>query len=148
LKKAKRIPNGIIEGTLDDPLIVLDDLSKDSFASRVSDNSDGYSSKPVSNISSGAVLSAAPSPLSQDSNHSPPLLIGGDIGAESSGALISQDDTKTSFSTISTVENDISSAVNLGANEPPPTVATIEPEVRLPVKRGRKKKESTFVDGN
>lgn len=143
-KKFKMLTNGIIsEGTLDEPSIVMDDLSKDSVGSRVSDNSDGFSSKPVSNISSGAILSAAPSPLSitQDSNQSPPLsVVGGVIGAESSAALISQDDSKASFST---VETDINSVVGATAttNDQPQA-----PEVRPPAKRGRKKKKSTYMD--
>lgn len=77
MKKAKGMPNGGIDVSLGESSssLAIDELSKESFHSRGSDQSDGSSSKPVSNISSGAVLSAAPSPLSvtpQDSNLTPP----------------------------------------------------------------------------
>lgn len=40
-KKSRNAPNG----TLDDPLLALDDISRDSYASRGSDQSDGFTSK-------------------------------------------------------------------------------------------------------
>jgi len=127
-----------VEGSLVDPLIVLDELaSKDSIISRASDNSDGSSSKPVSNISSGAVLSGAPSPLTvnQDSNLSPPSSVFG-IGADTSAALISQEDE---IPTIPAIESEISADIP-GAEEEPPVV------VPPPAKRGRKRKQKDFID--
>ncbi|XP_021957969.1 mediator of RNA polymerase II transcription subunit 26 isoform X1 [Folsomia candida] len=148
-KKARHgIANGgIFEGTLDDPsLALLDDLSKDSMTSRASDNSDGSSSKAVSNMSSSAVLSGAPSPASiilGDSALTSPAMSGGEGESASETLLCGQDDNKPSL--FSSIPENEGSAVDHGANNvnDQPQVNVVA-EVVAPVqKRGRKKKQKT-----
>jgi len=135
-KKARTTLNGTgVGGTLDDPL-TLDELSKDSIISRTSDHSDG-SSKPVSNVSSGAPFSAAPSPLTatHDSNLSPPLSVGvGAISSVSSAALISENKLSIPLTETET------SAGNDGAQE------HTDVPVEASAKRGRKRKKKVVMD--
>lgn len=124
-----------IGGTLDDPLL-FDELSKDSIISRTSDHSDG-SSKAVSNVSSGAPLSAAPSPLTatHDSNLSPPLsVVGGGANSSISSAALINDDKIVSVP-VTEIET---SAGDSGAQE---LGAPVEAS-----KRGRKRKKKVVMD--
>jgi len=96
----------------------------------------------VSLVSSGAVLSAAPSPLAGnlDSDISPPLSV--ETGANNINQALSEDKLSPTPATISGDENSVvgeSGAVveTLVNNEPPPA----QP------KRGRKRKKPEPMDG-
>ncbi|ODM97929.1 Mediator of RNA polymerase II transcription subunit 26 [Orchesella cincta] len=65
---AKKSRSGV-NGTLDDPLLALDDISRDSYASRGSDHSDGFTSKD----NRFSVSVPSPAALSQASVHSPSI---------------------------------------------------------------------------
>jgi hypothetical protein len=95
----------------------------------------------VSVVSSGAVLSAAPSPLTvnQDSDISPPLSV--ETGANNNNkALISIDDKLSPNPPL--VPGDENSAMGFSG-----AIDLVEVPPPAPAKRGRKRKKKEVVDG-